>query len=182
MKKAVVVIIVLAALGLVYSLSNNPSKVTNVSNNNESSSVKPDPSNATFIFEDGPITLSGGKTTIDIEGSSVLKEDVSLWGNFIAYGDINSDKKEDAAVIITRTGGGSGFFIYVAPFYSKAGSYKGGNAVFLGDRVAPKDISIADGILTVEYMDRAEGEPMAAEPTVLKSEQFKIKNGILEKL
>jgi hypothetical protein len=180
MKKAVILVIIIGAIALLYFVNNRSTEIAlNSDSIGENGSSHPDPSNATFMFDDGPITLSAGTATRSIEGSSVLTEDVSLWGSFLAYGDINDDKKEDAAVIITRTSGGSGFFIYVAPFFSKTGSYKGGNAVFLGDRIAPKDISIKNGIITVEYLDRAEREPMAAEPTIPATKHFVMQSGTL---
>lgn len=180
MKKAIILVVIVATIALLYFVNNRSTVIGPDSNPvGENSSGHPDPSNATFTFDDTSITLSGGTATEYIEGSSVLTEEVSLWGSLLAYGDINGDKREDAAVIITRTGGGSGFFVYVAPFLSKAGSYKGGNAVFLGDRIAPKDISISDGVVTVEYLDRAEGEPLAAEPTVPVTRQFVIRSGSL---
>lgn len=180
MKKTIILLVILGGIALLYFANTRQTEITrNTDPVNENGSIRPDPSNATFTFEDGQITLSGGTATKNIEGSSLLTEEISLWGELITYGDINDDKRSDTAVIITRSGGVSGFFIYVAPFLSTSGSYKGGNAVFLGDRIAPRDISIDDGVITVEYLDRAEGEPLAADATVPTTKQFVIRSGML---
>lgn len=135
---------------------------------------KPDPSNATFLFEDGPITLSGGRGEKDTEQIDLV-EQVGY-----AYGDINNDKKDDAAVYLARYGGGSGTFIYLGAYISGPVNYKGTNAVFLGDRIFIEDVSIRNGIVTVEYLDRGPDEGFASEPTITVSKQFVFRNGVLE--
>ncbi|MEX0932434.1 MAG: hypothetical protein WDZ61_00875 [Parcubacteria group bacterium] len=182
MKKAIIIVVVLGALIALYMTTNSSTEVTQNPNSvTEEGSINPDPSNATFTFSDGPVTLSGGEATKDVPGSAFLTEETSLT-DLRAYGELNGDQKTDTAVILTRTGGGSGSFIYVASFLSTSGSYKGSNAVFLGDRIIPQDISINDSIVTVNYLDRAEGEPFAAEPTVPSSKQFRVSSGILEEI
>lgn len=131
----------------------------------------PDPSNATFIFDDGPITLSDGRSMRAATPQSALSEEIAIIDT-VAYGDINQDNKEDTVLLLTRYGGGSGTFIYAAAFVSGPVSYKGSRVLFIGDRVAPQSISINRGIITVEYLDRNPSEAFAAEPTVLTSKQF----------
>lgn len=135
---------------------------------------KPDPSNATFLFEDGPITLSGGRGEKDTEQIDLV-EQVGY-----AYGDINNDKKDDAAVYLARYGGGSGTFIYLGAYISGPVNYKGTNAVFLGDRIFIENLSIKGGVITVEYLDRDNEDAFSTEPTIQVSKQFVFRNGVLE--
>ena len=94
-----------------------------------------------------------------------------------AYGDLNADGKEDTVLLLTRYGAGSGIFIYLAAFTSGPVTYKGSKAIFIGDRIAPKSLSIKGDTVTVEYLDRKPDEAFATEPTVSASKQFTYKNG-----
>lgn len=61
------------------------------------------------------------------------------------------------------------------------GNYQGTNAVFIGDRIAIQSISISDQLITVTYLDRAEDEPMSAEPTVERTQQYRVEGTTLVK-
>ena len=124
----------------------------------QNESFRPDPTNATF---------SG------IEGEATMLEEK-------AYGDLNADGKIDAVVLLAESGGGSGVFIYAAAYVSGPVHYKGSNAVFIGDRIAPQSVSVSSsGTATVKYLDRKEDEPFAAEPTVPATLELVYKNGEL---
>lgn len=156
MKK--VVILVLIALGVWYLFFvKNTVEVGPDDTTNQGDNFQPDPSQASFTGVEGDVALLEEK----------------------AYGDLNNDQKNDVAVLLSESGGGSGVFIYVAAYVSGPVNYKGSNAVFLGDRVAPQSISIANGVVTVKYLDREEDEPFAAEPTVPASKQFVYRSGEL---
>lgn len=90
---------------------------------------------------------------------------VQYFGNE-AEGDLNGDGAADVAFLITYDGGGSGTFYYVVAAIKTNHGYQGTNAVLLGDRVAPQTTEIRDGVLTVNYAVRREGEPMTARPSV----------------
>ncbi len=172
MKKLLVLIIIIGAIGLLYYMRENSLNDEIVTPSEKTGGTfRPDPSSATFIFDDETVTLSKGRNTNDesAEETALLDE--------IAYGDLNADGKEDTVVLLARSGGGSGVFIYVAAYVSGPVNYKGTNALFLGDRIAPSNISIANGVVTVSYLDRGENEALAAEPTVSVSKQFIYKNG-----
>ena len=177
MKKLIIAILILVATVLLFTMrGNSPTEIiprTNIGGSH------PDPSNATFIFNDGEITLSNGKSEQAITPGSVFIEETILLDK-LAYGDINIDGKEDTALLLARYGGGSGIFIYVAAFVSGPITYKGSDTVFIGDRIAPQNITISNGIVTVDYLDREAGEAMAATPTIPKSMQFVFSNGKLQ--
>ncbi len=175
MKKIITLIIIIGAIGLLYYMRENSLNDEIVTPSEKAGGTfRPDPSSATFIFDDETVTLSKGRNTNDesAEETALLDE--------IAYGDLNADGKEDTVVLLARSGGGSGVFIYVAAYVSGPVNYKGSNAVFLGDRIAPSNISIANGVVTVSYLDRREDEALAAEPTIEVTKKFVYRNGELE--
>ncbi|MES2216761.1 MAG: hypothetical protein V4481_05730, partial [Patescibacteria group bacterium] len=86
--------------------------------------------------------------------------------DIFGYGDLNNDGKEDTALILVQSGGGSGTFFNLAAYVSGPISYKGTNAVFIGDRVQIESIAIKGKRITLTYLDRKDNEPFAADPTV----------------
>jgi len=139
----------------------------------------PAPTNATFIFEDGPLTLKNGSITSDLGPGNASKQDTSLTDT-IGYGDINNDGKEDAVVALIQSGGGTGTFIYIGGYVSGPVGYKGTNVVFVADRIMPKSISVEKGEITFAYLDRKPDEPMDAEPTVSAYKTYIYSNGELK--
>ena len=172
MKKLLLFILLIGILWFFFVFKD--STTTGVDNNvaTNTDNFQPDPSSATFTFDEGPITLSSGK------GEEAGNE-VELLGEK-ASGDLNADNKEDSVVLLASSGGGSGVFVYVAAYVSGPVSYKGTNAVFVGDRISPESLSISNGVVTFNYLDRKPDEPFAAEPTVPASLQFVYRNGSLE--
>ncbi|MFH1473109.1 MAG: hypothetical protein ABIF06_01710 [bacterium] len=178
MKKFLLIAIVLLALISFFALRNGSKKEDGGTIQNNVSEFLPDPSSATFLFEDGPITLSKGRSDINITPDSAIKEEIILT-DIISYGDLNNDNKNDAAIILVQSGGGSGVFIYLATYVSGTVTYKGSNTLFLGDRITPKNLIIENGLITVEYLDRKPNEPLAAEPTVPTTRTFEYRSGTL---
>lgn len=141
----------------------------------------PDPSNATFVFEDQIITLSSGRGETISNEDSLFVEEITLLDKF-AYGDLNDDNKEDTALLLARYGAGSGTFIYLATFVSGPITHRGLNALFIGDRISPTNLSIENGIITFEYLDRAPNEPLSTEPSLSVIKQFIHQNGALNEI
>ncbi len=157
MKKLIILVLIVAAASWFFFMRGDSTKTVTDNTPKQNEAFRPDPTNATF---------SG------IEGEATLLEER-------AYGDVNSDGKIDTVVLLAESGGGSGVFIYAAAYVSGPVNYKGSNAVFIGDRIAPQSVTVSNGIATVKYLDRKENEPFAAEPTVPASKQFVYKNGEL---
>jgi hypothetical protein len=180
MKKIIIFILVIAlAASALYLLpqtifkketSNQPTNETG------SSSLQPNPSNATFIFDDEQITLSEGRFESTDSFGGAFSEEVRILDKF-DYGDINSDNKTDTVLLLARYGAGSGSFVYLAGYVSGPVNYKGTKVFFIGDRVAPQSISIINNVVNVKYLDRAPGEPFTAEPTIPITKSFVYKNG-----
>jgi hypothetical protein len=174
MKKFITLLIILAGIVAVYYYKHNQAPASVVPGNTSDKTFKPDARSATFRFDDEDITLSQGKNQLKDESGSV-QETFLLDEN--AYGDLNKDGKEDTVVLMARSGSGSGVFVYVAAYVSGPISYKGTNALFLGDRISPQSIFIANGVATVKFLDRNADEAFAEEPTVPVTKEFVYKNG-----
>lgn len=171
MKKLLLLLVVIA--GALFFLSRNGSE--GVPQNVQTNTGSANPNNATFSFDDGSVTLSSGRGEKEDEESEFTESVELLPEN--AKGDLNADGKDDTVVLLARSGGGSGVFIYIAAYVSGPVNYKGTNAIFIGDRVSPESISVSNGVVTFEWLDRRPDEPFAAEPTVPASEQFVYQNG-----
>jgi hypothetical protein len=106
---------------------------------------------------------------------------LSVFGNPV-YGDIDDDGEEDAAMLLVEDPGGSGTFYYVVAALNLKGAYVGTNAVFLGDRIAPQNVRISNGVIIVNYADRRQEEPMATPPSVGKSKYLTLREGVLAEI
>ncbi|HBT92643.1 MAG TPA: hypothetical protein DEA87_04185 [Candidatus Veblenbacteria bacterium] len=132
----------------------------------QKSRVAADPLDATYYFEGNPVTLINGLAQESVAGASVLI--TRVWSE-PAMGDLNADSRNDYAFIITQEAGGSGSFFYIAAALGYGNGYIGTNAVLLGDRIAPQNISVSQGQILVNYAERLPDEPMTAKPSVGRS-------------
>jgi hypothetical protein len=134
----------------------------------QTSTANFDPLNATYILDGSPVTLIGGKSTQVAAPGSAEVITTELFGEPM-LGDVNGNGVNDAAVMLVQTGSGSGTFYYVAAALatsSGAGGTVGTNTIFLGDRIAPDTMQIANGIIMVNYADRKPTDPMTTAPSV----------------
>jgi hypothetical protein len=166
--KKLLILILLLALGFGFYFLNKDNTTDNTDTSNPTEAFKPDPSSATFIFDGEPITFSRGIHGSEEGEISILDEK--------ATGDLNNDGKADTVLLLANNSVGSGVFIYIAAYVSGPVNYKGTDALFVGDRISPQSISIANGVVTFKYLDREADESFAAEPTVPVTKQFVYKN------
>jgi hypothetical protein len=96
-----------------------------------------------------------------------------------ATGDLDGDGREDTAFIFTREPGGSGTFYYIAAALADGESYVGTNAMLLGDRIAPQNLSIQEGDVVVTFAERKSDEPMSTPPSHGVTSYYKIDGGKL---
>lgn len=162
-----VVVVVFAIIAAVVFVRSSSRK------NEAASSVKSsfDPLNTSYSI-DGTVTdLVNGKNEQEAAPGSATKIVTQVFGE-PTLGDINSDGKSDAAVMLVQDGGGSGTFYYVAVAINSvdgagaSNSASGTNTIFLGDRIAPNTIQIRNGVVIVNYADRAASDPMTIAPSV----------------
>ncbi len=134
--------------------------------------------NAVYAIEGRDIRLTGGRSEARAAPGSEAMMVTSVFGSPVP-GDIDGENGEDAALILVHSPGGSGTFYYVAAFLGSGRTAKGSNAVLLGDRVAPQNVSIEGRAIVVNYADRLPGEPMSAPPGVGKTLRLVVKDGRL---
>lgn len=140
----------------------------------------PDPSNAMFTLGKASITLTNGKSEVEAAPGSASKRVTTLLKDKTASGDITGDGKTDTAVILVDQPGGSGSFYYLAVLPGPATDKpKSLDAVLLGDRISVDKVTVTSGKITVEYLDRKKGEPMATPPSVKVTKTFTVKDGTL---
>ncbi|HVU06708.1 MAG TPA: hypothetical protein VHE10_02900 [Candidatus Paceibacterota bacterium] len=137
-----------------------------------------DAQNASYIVEGALVKLANGLATVETSPGSATKTTVRYFGND-AKGDLNGDGRADIAFILTSDSSGSGMFYYAAVALGSESGYRGTNAVFLGDRIAPQTTQIRDGIVIVNYSDRKPDEPMTISPSVGKSMRLHVSDGKL---
>lgn len=130
-----------------------------------------DPRNISYLIDNEEVLLVGGINRKEAAPSSASVVTTQYFGNE-AHGDINADGFDDVVFILTRDVGGSGVFFYVAAALKTADGYRGTNAVFIGDRIAPQTTAIEGGEIVVNYADRASNEPTTASPSLGISKYF----------
>ena len=172
----IIIVVILGAAGYWFYQSKKPAGT------NETEGVF-DSLNATYTIEGEPITLINGKAEKEIAIGSASKIEVMAWGQ-PAAGDLNADQSNDAALILTYSVGGSGTFYYVAATLKdpQSGVATGTNAILLGDRIAPQNISVGDGKIVVNYADRKSNEPMSVSPSIGITRTFEIQGTALAEI
>ena len=140
-----------------------------------------DPLNATYSIEGNAVRLQDGRSEMAITPHSAITIKTSVYGKTV-YGDLDGDGHEDAALLLVHDPGGSGTFYYVAGALNRNGTFRGTNAVLLGDRITPRDLRIRNGVLLVQYDGRRPGEPMSATPSAHRSKYLILKQAQLESL
>jgi len=140
-----------------------------------------DPLNATYIVEGQEIRLVDGRSEIESAPGSASKVITSVFGKPV-YGNIDGEGDVDAALILTYDPGGSGTFYYAAAALNANGFYLGTRAILLGDRVAPQNINVRNGLIVANYTNRTLGEPMAAPPSVGTSKYLVLERNVLKEI
>lgn len=135
----------------------------------------------TFTIEGSDVQLVNGMHSVPIAADSSVRIVTRYFGNE-AFGDLDHDGVDDAAFLVTQSGGGSGTFYYVVAALKGPNGYSGTNAVFLGDRIAPQPSQIQEGVLFVHYGDRSPNEAMTAVPSIGVSRSFHVEAGILSEI
>ncbi|OGG71241.1 hypothetical protein A3F27_00040 [Candidatus Kaiserbacteria bacterium RIFCSPHIGHO2_12_FULL_53_13] len=137
--------------------------------------------NATYVIDGQPVTLVNDRAETPAAPGSASKIVTQYFGNEAA-GDLDGDRQDDIAFILTQDRGGSGTFFYAAAALKTADGYRGTNAILLGDRVAPQTTEIRNGLLIANYADRAQGEPMTARPSVGVSKYLTLADSTLKEI
>jgi hypothetical protein len=138
----------------------------------------PDPLSATYLINEVAVPLRDGRHEEGAAPGSAAVIRTYVFGQ-PAYGDIDGDGDEDAAVFLSHDPGGTGTFSFVAVALNENGNYRGTNAVLLGDRVITQNLKITSGVIVANYFDRFPQEPMAVLPSINKSKHLVFERNML---
>jgi len=134
--------------------------------------------NAEYMIDGQRVKLEDGVAETEAAPGSASKITTRYFGNELKI-DLNDDDRDDVVFLLTKEAGGSGTFFYVVAALNTEDGYIGSDGYFLGDRIAPQTTEMSQNprhkdVVVVNYMDRAQGEPMSAQPSVGKSAYLKL--------
>lgn len=95
--------------------------------------------------------------------------------------DFDRNGSKDVAVVIGASGGGSGYFYYLAIFINENDTLKYVSSVQLGDRIKINKISYTDGTISADIITQGPGEPMCC-GTMPQTLKFKLEKNKLIRL
>jgi hypothetical protein len=127
----------------------------------------------------GLASLQDGYYEEEAAPGSAAKTVIEALPETIAYGDLDLDGVEDAAIVLLATGGGTGTFAQLYAVIDRYGVPVAITPVTLGDRIQVNSVAIKDGQVVVNLLTRGEGDSMADAPTVPETQSYQI-NVILE--
>ena len=120
------------------------------------------------------VRLVDGVADVPAAPGSAAKIVTRYFGNEVR-GDLNADGREDVAFLLTQETGGSGTFFYAVAALDLPSGLVGSQGLLLGDRIAPQTTQLRpDGVIVVNYADRAPDESFADPPSVAKTIWLKL--------
>jgi heat shock protein HslJ len=137
--------------------------------------------NATYIGikEQDPVTLKSGLWEGEpaAEGSASRPRVEFLW-NFHRLGDMDGDGKDEAAVALVASSGGTGETMYVAVLGLRDGKWQNLDTVLVGDRVRIRKAAILEGRFFMDMLRHGPEDPMCC-PGELNAAAWRLENGKL---
>ena len=136
--------------------------------------------NATYTgFEEGPVTLVEGRWEGEpYEEGGASRPSAGLVEDFTLAGDLLGDGSNEAAVLVWRSGGGSGTFSYLAVMGRSDGEVKNLATAEIGDRVKLRSGRIDDGSVILDVLQQGEGDAACC-PTQLATRTWSMVDGQL---
>ncbi len=137
-----------------------------------------DHKNAEYFIEGQRVRLKNGVAETAAAPGSASTVTTRYFGNELRT-DLDGDRREDVAFILTQEQGGSGTFFYAVAALNTSRGYVGSDGYLLGDRVAPQSTNVSQNprhkyVVVFNYADRAVGGPMTTQPSVGKSAYLKL--------
>jgi hypothetical protein len=130
--------------------------------------------------EGGAVTLVDGTFAVEAAPGSAEKATVNTTG-YAAFGDLDGDATEDAAVALAAHTGGTGTFIYLASVLNQDGEAANNAVTLLGDRVQVDDLAIEDGTIVVTMIAHGPDDPLCC-PTRPVEQVYALEGGQLSLL
>ncbi len=91
----------------------------------------------------------------------------------MAFGDLNGDGAQDAAVLLAENGGGSGIFVSLLAMLNQGGLPIQKAAAFIDDRPKINSLTIMDGRIVLEALIHSATDPMVS-PTFAVTETYSL--------
>lgn len=128
---------------------------------------------------DQPVTLVDGYYEGEpfVEGGA-SRPTATFVDGLVAYGDLNGDGMEDAAVLLAESSGGSGTFIYVAAVVNQDGQPVNAGTAPVGDRPQLKSLASQNGQIVMEIVTQGPDDPMCC-PTLKVRKTYSLQDGQL---
>jgi len=128
---------------------------------------------------DNPITLRNGV----YEGQPFVpggtsRPRVQLIDEVQAHGDLNGDGREETAVLLAESSGGSGVMSYLALVALRDGKLQNLDTVLLGDRVQIRSLRVEPGALVLEFIGAGSGDASCC-PTRKTRISYQVQEGQL---
>ncbi len=135
-----------------------------------------------FIVEyDERIQLQNGYYFKPWQPNSATGLEVQIYNSKVAFGDLNNDGKEDAALVLTASGGGSGSFRSLVVMLNEEGKPLYLTEESLGDRVVVNSINIESGIIILNMIVHAPGDGLCC-PSLEKIFKYRLSENQLLKI
>jgi len=120
----------------------------------------------------GQIALSNGEYS-DGEARLTIR-----LADLYAFGDLDGDGSDDAAVVLVTDPGGSGIFFDLAVLSEGAGAPVNVASLALGDRVDLRSLSIEDSRITVDMISHGPNDPMCC-PSLRETVAYELRGATL---
>ncbi|MHB1133098.1 MAG: META domain-containing protein [Chloroflexota bacterium] len=130
------------------------------------------PGIGTFQLRDGNYQEKYGEGATQVKRVGVVT---------VAFGQIDGNKIEDAAVVLWANTGGSGTFMYLAPILDQDGKPQQAGAQLLGDRVQIKTLAVESGKIVVTVLSQSPQDPMVS-PSLQSVQEYGLQGSTLVNL
>lgn len=127
---------------------------------------------------DGVAELKDGQYEEEIVPGAASKLVIVVYPEMYAFGDLNGDGVDDAAVVLATSAGGSGTFISLEAVVNEQGTPKHVASAQLGDRARINSLAIESGKVTVNLVTHGPNDPMCC-PTQEASQEYKLQGNAL---
>lgn len=127
----------------------------------------------------GTVQLTDGSYSWqNVKGTILQSGRIQLLGDYMVFGDLNNDGKDDAAAIVEEEGK-QGSYFSVAAMTNEDGKPVYAGSVYLGDQVRVKSIDIENGVITVDYFAHHTNDYLKY-PTLEETLKLKLSGSILK--
>lgn len=126
------------------------------------------------IDELGEFQLVDGQFQLQYGGGMTQAHRIALGQT--AFGDLDQDGLSDAAVILSRQGGGSGTLKYLVAMRNAGNGFRQQDSHLLGDRIRISALSIVDGCVILDMLTFNPDDPVCCPTRPLKM-QWVLRNG-----